>query len=83
MHRAGQERARWLTELAAALASALATVRELPAGAIGDERDVLARQLQGAIAEVDALRRGGNRPVGTAFDPDWTKFRPRAAKREN
>jgi hypothetical protein len=83
MHRVGQERARWLAELAAALASALAILRELPSNENGNDRDALASHLNGAIAEVDALRRGGNRPVGTAFDPDWTKFRTAAPRRED
>lgn len=61
MHQSGLDRARWLAELAEALAAArkLAALHELhhpPAD--GDARALAAKFAQ-VIAEVNALRRGG------------------------
>ncbi len=75
MHRSGVDRARWLAELAEALEGARAILAGLAESPSKNNNAALADRVDGVITEVEALRRGRNRPIGTTFNPYWTKSR--------
>lgn len=72
-----EDRARWLTELAAAVADAQRLARTLSSARRGSaEIDDIHVCLEAVRIEVEQLRRGGWKARPTQIDPDWLSLFP-------